>query len=281
MGKVEHNPQTVLALLDSCHAPAVFRLIHNAGIERHPVIRGGGGTAGIVDADLLHAGHSIGAGAQLGGQGDGVARVQGVDLAEIIAHSPVVASETGVAVPNAGIGEVARAFEQRGAAGALIHPHRQADGGDLEGAQAAVAVVEVACHLGVTARGVALGDAGGAAAGDLGHGDVAAAHRGVLAGDDGAARRASVDVGAAHLVHQPAAESAGDEVGREILTAAGEVAGGRPEAGGDQGGVLAPIHVGVLPLVDGVVAGGLTEEVILRGVEGILQGAGLGDAQGA
>ena len=43
------NPDTVLAvlyLLNSGHAPAVLRLIHNAGIECHPVTRGGGGATG-------------------------------------------------------------------------------------------------------------------------------------------------------------------------------------------------------------------------------------------
>ena len=73
-------------------------------------------------------------------------------------------------------------------------------------------------------------------------------------------------------------ESVPDALGGKVLAAAGEVAGGSPEAGCDQVGVLAPVHVRVFPLVDGVIAGRLAEQVILRGVEVIFQGAGLGDA---
>ena len=89
-GKSNTIGRQFLALLDGCHAPAVLRLVHHAGIQCHTVIRGGGGAAGIVDADLLHAGNGIGAGPQQGGQGDGIARLQGVDLAEVVIHPPVV-----------------------------------------------------------------------------------------------------------------------------------------------------------------------------------------------
>ena len=151
---------------------------------------------------------------------------------------------------------MASALLQRGAVRPLVDLDGQVDGGNLQLSQAAVGVVEVACHLSVAARGAALGDVGGATAGDLGHGEIATGvHRGVLPGDDGAASRVAggVGSGAVHLIDQPAAKSAGDEVGGEVLAAAGEVAGGRPEAGSDQGRVLAPVHVGVLPLVDGIV----------------------------
>ena len=84
MGKVEHNRQTVLSLLNGGDAPTVLRLIHDAGVQRDTVVRGGGGAAGVVHADLLHAGNGIGPGPQQGGQGDGVASFQGVDLAEEI-----------------------------------------------------------------------------------------------------------------------------------------------------------------------------------------------------
>ena len=89
------------------------------------------------------------------------------------------------------------------------------------------------------------------------------------------------EAGAARLIDQPAAESTGDEVGGQALAAAGEVAGGGPEAGSGQGRVLAPVYVGVFPLADGIIAGGLAEQVILRHVKVILQGAGLCDAEGA
>lgn len=56
---------------------------------------------------------------------------------------------------------------------------------------------------------------------------------------------------------------------------------GLPKTGGDQGGVLAPIHIGVLPLIDGVIRGGPAEQVIVWGVHGVFQCAGLPYAEGA
>ena len=132
---------------------------------------GGVSAAGIVDTDLLHAGHSIGSGPQHGGQGDGVARLQGMDFPEVIVHPSVMSGEAGISIPDAGVGEVAGTLLQRGAVRPLVDLDGEVDSGDLQGSQAAVAVVEIACHLGVSARGAALGDIGGAAAGDLGHGD--------------------------------------------------------------------------------------------------------------
>ena len=123
----------------------------------------------------------------------------------MIVHPSVMSGEAGISIPDAGVGEVARALFQRSAVRPLVDLDGQVDGGDLESAQATVAVVEIVCHLGVAARGIALGDIGGAAAGNLGHGDIAA-HRGVLAGDDGTARRAASGVGSstAHLIDQAA-----------------------------------------------------------------------------
>ena len=52
-------------------SPAVGALIADAGEQGHAVF-GGGGQQGVVRfADLVHAGNGVGAGSQLGGQGDG------------------------------------------------------------------------------------------------------------------------------------------------------------------------------------------------------------------
>ena len=47
--------------------------------------------------------------AQHGGQGDGVARLQGMDFPEVIVHPSVMSGEAGISIPDAGVGEVARA----------------------------------------------------------------------------------------------------------------------------------------------------------------------------
>ena len=86
---------------------------------------------------------------------------------------------------------------------------------------------------------------------------------------------------AAHLIHQPAGKRAGNKGRGQMFAAAGEVVGGGAEAGGYQGHVLAPVHVGVLLLADGIIAGRSGEEEILRPVIAVLQCAGLDGAQGA
>ncbi len=136
------------------HAPAVFRLVHDAGVERHTVVGGGGGAAGVVDADLFHAGHHVAAGPQRGGQRDPVAQLQGVYLAEVTVRPPVVGREPCISIPDAGVGEVARALLQRGAVRPLVDLDGQADGGDLQGSQAAVRVVEIIRDLGIAAVGI-------------------------------------------------------------------------------------------------------------------------------
>ena len=78
------------------------------------------------------------------------------------------------------------------------------------------------------------------------------------------------------LGHQPAAiQSAGDKIGRQRVAAAGEVTGRRAKSRRDQGGVLTPVYIGIFPFVDGVIAGRSAEQVIVRGLHGIFQGAGL------
>ena len=54
---------------------------------------------------------------------------------------------------------------------------------------------------------------------------------------------------------------------------------GLPEAGRDQGCVLAPVHIGIFPLIDRIIAGGPAEQVILWGVHRVFQRAGPTNAQ--
>ena len=87
--EVEHNRQTAL-LLQGCYLPAEVPFIPDAGVQREAVVAGGGGVAGVRLGDLLHAGDGIGSGAQLGGEGDGIAGVQLMNVAKIAVCSSIV-----------------------------------------------------------------------------------------------------------------------------------------------------------------------------------------------
>ena len=183
-----------------------------------------------------------------------------------------MARQTTVAIPDAGVSEMARAFGQGLTVRALVDLDGQADGGDLQRPQMAAAVVEVVGHFGEANDAAALNNTAGAAR-NLRHGDVA------RVGGLGPNVNGGV-VDAAYLVDQPNLQRSGDKVGGEGLAAAGEVAGRSPEAGRYQSHVFTAIHVGVLLGVGGVLAGRPAEQVVLRGIVGILQRAGLANAHG-
>ena len=270
----------VLRLLHPTDAPAVGGLIFHAGVQRDAVFSGGGQAGGVGHIHLGHAADGVGPGAQHGGEGDDVAGFQGMDLAKIVPHTSVMSRNRHISQPNAGVFKMARALQQRCGTGALVHAHRQADGGDLQGAQAAVGVVQAAGHLG---EGHGL-PACGAAAAHRGKAVAVYADAGVcgrvIAG--GIQRGPTVRAAhAAHLIDQPSVERAGGQVWGEVLAGARQVAGGSAEAGRDQGGVLGAVHVGVLPLVDGIVAGGPSEQIVVRAADAVFQSAGRGHAQGA
>lgn len=95
---------------------------------------------------------------------------------------------------------------------------------------------------------------------------------------------AAVNEGIVHgsgLRYQPSVQSTGNQVGGQGCAGAGEIAGWAAEAGRDQGCVLAPVHIGIFPLIDRIIAGGPAEQVILWGVHRVFQRAGLTNAQGA
>ena len=191
-----------------------------------------------------------------------------------------------VAVPDGGLLKVAHALFQRGAVGALDDLDIQADGGDFQGTQGAVAVVAVLGDAGEAHGGRVIGPGGDS---ELLRGSGRA---GGTAVQDGRAGQEPAHAAghtifrirvicAAHLIHQSAAQSAGDKVRREGLSAAGKVTGRGTEAGGHQGHVFAPVHVGVFNFIDGIVAGGPGEQEIVRSIVAVLQCAGLDGAQDA
>ena len=125
------------------HAPAIIPLIHHTGIERDLIAGRGGGAAGVRLADLCDAGDSVGPGAELSGEGDGVSGVHGMDFAEVVRYPSIMPSKADVAVPDAGVGEVARAFGELSAVCPLINFDIHAQGGDFQRPQVAPGVVEI------------------------------------------------------------------------------------------------------------------------------------------
>ena len=142
-------------------SPAVGSLVANTGKQGDAVFNGGGQQRGVRFADLVHAGNRVGAGAQLGCQGDGVTHVQVVDVPKIAVGPAVVTGDGAVAVPNAGILKVARPFRQDGAARTLVDPDVHIQAGDFQGSQVTAAIVEVRRDLCVPGGGsssAAVGD---------------------------------------------------------------------------------------------------------------------------
>ena len=252
-------------------SPAVGALITDAGKQRDTVL-GSGGQQGVVRfADLVHAGDGVGAGAQLGGQGDGVAHIQVVDTSKDTIRTPVVTGDGAVSVPNAGVLKVARPFCQDGAGGALVDLDVHVQAGDFQGGEVAAAVIEVGRDLRIAGGwGGRTGSGRGAPGRRAAKGDAAKVRRGH--GDPGAA----VDNGT--LAHH----IAGGQIGGQRGAGVQGVGAGRAEGGRDQGRVLAHVHVEHLAPVsrnhrlDG---GGRAVLRVAGAVDVIFQGAG-GDGQG-
>ena len=123
---VKNSPVKLISRWDSflvfyrADTPAVFPLVPNAGKQGDAVLAGGFQHGVIRLADLGNAGDGIRPGSLLGGQGDPVPVLQGVDFSEVAVGPPVVGREGDVAIPNAGVGEMACSLFQRVAAGALV-----------------------------------------------------------------------------------------------------------------------------------------------------------------
>lgn len=83
--------------------------------------------------------------------------------------------------------------------------------------------------------------------------------------------------------HQAAAlQRTGNQVGGQGCAGAGEIAGWAAEAGRDQGCVLAPVHIGIFPLIDRLsIAGGPAEPGDPLGRPSCIQRAGLTNTWGA
>ena len=148
--EVEQNRSGKTEKKSSFHcgdAPALVPLIADAGVKREHILAGVRKTAAVCLADLADIRHMVGAGTQLGRQGDLIADVQRVDLPEVAVGTAVMGGEADIALPDGGVLEMPDALDERLAVRSLIDPHAQTQRGDLNLAEGTVFVVEVARYL--------------------------------------------------------------------------------------------------------------------------------------
>ena len=82
--------RSILYNLDAPDAPAEVPLIPDAGVEGDAALAGFLQAAPVRFTDLGDGGDLIGLGPQLGGEGDLVPGVQGMNFAEVIVSPPIV-----------------------------------------------------------------------------------------------------------------------------------------------------------------------------------------------
>ena len=128
------STDSLIRQLNRSHTPTEVPLVPDAGVQRQAVVGGVLQAAPVGLGDLGHGG-DIGPGTLLGGEGDLVPGLQGMDFAEIAVGSAIVRRETNISVPDGGFLEVTHALLQRGAVRALDDLDIQADGGNLQRAQ--------------------------------------------------------------------------------------------------------------------------------------------------
>ena len=100
--------------------------------EGDAVLRGGRRIGAVRFGDFLDAGDGVRPGAELGGKRDPVASVQRMDVPKVAVCTAIMSCHTDVARPNAGVGEVPRAFGEGGAVRALIDLDVDAQRGDFQ-----------------------------------------------------------------------------------------------------------------------------------------------------
>ena len=234
--------------------PTVGPLVPDAGKQGQAVIRGGGGASGVRLLYLLDADHLIGKGAEFGSPGNGITWLQSVRspksswtprLCPAIQQLPShrLVSSSG---PRPWLGSCCPCPRKPWTL--------QTDGGNFEGAQVPAGVIEIAGHIRPACGG--------------------------SPGPAGARINGRVCDLPTWETKPPPSRAPGTRLGVRAVPGAGEVTGGCAEAGRDQGCIFAPVHVGVLMLIDGGIAGGPGKQVIVRGVHGVFRALAGGDADG-
>ena len=90
--------------------PTVGTLVPDTGIKGDPVVAGSRRITGVRFQYLLNADNLISPRAQLGSPGNSIARLQGMQVTEVIPDAPVVTSNANISIPNAGVGEMTRSL---------------------------------------------------------------------------------------------------------------------------------------------------------------------------
>ena len=120
------------------YAPAQFRLVSDTGDERDHIFAGTAKSGKISLQDLTDVEDFVGALAQFGREGDGVAIIQCVDLTKVVCHAPIMASKTDISIPAGGGLEVTGALGQTLQTFVLIDFNLQIQGRNAQCTEAAV-----------------------------------------------------------------------------------------------------------------------------------------------
>ncbi len=111
-------------------APALVPLVADAGVKREHILAGVRKTAAVCLADLADIRHMVGAGTQLGGQGDLIADIKRVDLPKVAVGTAVMGKRARhIALPDGGILKMSNAFGKRLAVRSLTDPHTRSSAG--------------------------------------------------------------------------------------------------------------------------------------------------------
>ena len=126
--------------LPCLHTPAQFRHIPDACDECDQVLVAPSKPGEIRLLDLSNKEYFVGAGTEFRGVGNPVSLFQGMDLTEVVGHSPVVRRDPNISSP-AGCGlKVAGAFCKAFQALVLIHLYGKPKSGNLQRSKTAVIV---------------------------------------------------------------------------------------------------------------------------------------------
>ena len=201
-------------------------------------------TAAVCLADLADIRHMVGAGTQLGRQGDFITDVQRVDLPEVAVGAAVMGCKADVALPDGGVLKMPDTFSKRLAVRSLINSNAHIQRGDLDLTERAVFVVELARNL-REQRG-----------------------RLIAAAADRAPRRNHIAAAADHGVDR--GKGARRKIRRQVLASVERIHALRAKGGRNERSVLAHVliaHGAAIRCMDDLDGGVLAEVVIIRRVD--------------
>jgi len=214
--------------LHSLDTPTVGALVADAGKEGDLILLGPPQHGGIRFLYLAHTNYGVGFGTGLGGEGDAVSNQQRVDLSKVAVGATIVSGDTDISLPDRGVLEVARTLGESFAIRALVDLHIYPQAGNLDPAKIIPGVIHIPGYLSIAVGG-----------GDRLHHNAGASSIGRRRRAEGIGQRDHSGV------ESSLRDCVGSEEGVQRLAAAGEVAAIAPESRGNEGGILAQIHVGL------------------------------------